>query len=378
MAAMRSDDLARLREQALFWAKTIVHDLRGLAASRAAPAAPLTDVNLEPTNLCNANCVFCGYQFQERPHELLPVESAYAIVDAGKRAGATRLGLTPMVGEPLVHRQLDAILRYAKAPPHPLEVGLTTNAILLTPERYQTLVAAGVSQISVSMTYPDDAEYRRIYRSAKLKTVVANLEGILDLPPSDGCRMAIGVRTPRRKGWDTHPLFVRARARGWIVDNNRFFDDWSGRTSAGAEPLGLWTRPLRAKVLPCNMTYAGPHFLSDRRATACGCRDLDGKSELALPAEDLLADMRAVYTTGQVATLREAFRQGAAPDICRSCRHYNPHFGGESMGARLRQLAGDAQAAVTDLTRTVLALRRPADVTPDVTPEDEPAREPSA
>jgi hypothetical protein len=265
-----------------------------------------------------------------------------------------------MVGEPLVHRQLEAIVRYAKAPPTPLRIGLTTNAILLTPERFQSLVDAGVADWVVSMTYPDDAEYRRIYRSAKLKTVVSNLDRILDLDAARAVSFSIGVRTPRRDGWDAHPLFDKARARGWSVVMNRFFDDWSGRTSPTSEAMGLWTRPLRPKRVPCTMTFAGPHFLSDQRATACGCRDLDGRSELALPADALLADMRQVYTTGPIAALRDAFRAGTAPEICQTCRHYNPHFRGESMGARLRQLASDTRAAVTDLGRATLALGAPA------------------
>ena len=101
---------------------------------------------------------------------------------------------------------------------------------------------------------------------------------------------------------------------------------------------GLPTRPDRAKRLPCVMLYSGPHFYSDGRATACGCRDLDGKSELALDGTSLLEDMRQVYSTGAVADMRDRFRRGDPPDICKSCRHYNPQFDGETFGLRLSQL----------------------------------------
>ncbi len=30
------------------------------------------ELHLELTNLCNANCVFCPYQFQERPKQFMP------------------------------------------------------------------------------------------------------------------------------------------------------------------------------------------------------------------------------------------------------------------------------------------------------------------
>ncbi len=342
------------REHALFWLATLVRDARGLFAQREAKSVP-TDVNIEPTNLCNANCVFCGYQFQERPHTQMPVATGLAIIDAARRAGVTQLGLTPIVGDPLIHRNVEAFVRYAREGPAPLYVGLTTNGILLTLERYRALVAAGVQEIVISMTYPDETEYRRIYRSAKLKAVVGNIGHILDLPKAETCKMSIGVRTDRRGDWASHPLFVRARERGWSVDRNRFFDDWSGRTSEIAESEGLWTRPNRPKVVPCSMTYTGPHFMSDGRATACGCRDLDGGRELALSSDALLADMRAVYASGEVAALREAFRDGRAPPICQSCRHYNPAFAGEPAHRRVGQLLGDAAAAVKDLAAIVRA-----------------------
>jgi hypothetical protein len=354
-------------EHVAYWGATLMRDVRGLGAPRVADTGP-QDVNLEPTNLCNANCVFCGYQFQERPHTQLSVETGYRFIDAAKRAGISHLGLTPMVGDPLIHRRLEDLIRHAKAAPNPMHVGFTTNAILLTLDRYRSLVEAGLDVLDISMSYPDDAEYRRVYRSAKLKTVVSNIEQILALDPRETCKMSIGVRTPRRDDWHLHPLFVRARERGWQLDRNHFFDDWSGTTSDALEAEGLWTRPLRPKHLPCAMTYAGPHIMSDGRATACGCRDVDGRSELALSPEALLEDMRGVYAEGEVKTLRARFREGTAPEICQTCRHYNPQFAGEPFAARFRQLGGDALAAARDLlvrTSAMLDLRDESSPTPE-------------
>jgi hypothetical protein len=76
---------------------------------------------------------------------------------------------------------------------------------------------------------------------------------------------------------------------------------------------GLLTRPERAKYLPCTVLFSGPHFFSDGRATACGCRDLDGKSQLALDGNKLIEDMQKVYATGAVADLRDRFRKGDLP-----------------------------------------------------------------
>jgi hypothetical protein len=330
----------RFVRQALFRLAVVIRDVRGLAAWSDTGGDRLTDINIEPSNLCNADCVFCGYQFQERPHAELPIAFGKDVIAAAKRAGAKRLGLTPVVGEPLVNRAVEDLIRAAAAPPHPLRVGLTTNGILLTPERYRSLVGAGLNSICVSMTYPDPAEYKRIYRSARLPKLVANLEGILEIYERHRCDFTLSIRTTR-SDWRTHPLFVRAEAAGWDLSNNLFYDDWSGRTTAIMEGEGLWTRPNRKKIVPCSILFSGPHFFSDGRATACGCRDLDGRSDLALDAKLLLDDMHDVYANGAVEGLRQRFRDGDAPAICRSCRHYNAHFAGERLAVRLRQLGAD-------------------------------------
>jgi MoaA/NifB/PqqE/SkfB family radical SAM enzyme len=329
-----------------FWALVVVRGVRGLFAPSKHAGSRLSDVNIEPTNLCNADCVFCGYQFQERPHVAMETDLAAKIIAAAKQAGVTRLGLTPIVGEPLVHRKLEDIIRFARAEPNPLQVGLVTNGILLTPQRYRSLVEAGINAIDISMSYPDDEEYRRIYRSPKLKTVVANIEEILSTYVRTDCDITLALRTNRMKNWDAHPMIARARGKGWKVTRNLQFDDWSGRVSALLEAEGLVARPNRPKILPCTMTNTGPHFLSDGRATACGCRDLDGKSELALSSADLISDMRDVYEAGAVNVLRQRFRDGRAPEICVSCRHYNAAYDGEAIATRIRQLFADARASL--------------------------------
>ena len=195
----------------------------------------------------------------------------------------------------------------------------------------RALQKLGGSGPYLNLHFHDVPRRRRIFShiSKQGAEKVVNLEGILDIFSDHSCDISLSIRTPRRQ-WRTHPLFVRALSAGWHIDNNKFFDDWSGQTAPTMEAEGLWTRLNRPKILPCSMLYSGPHFFSDGRATACGCRDLDGKSELRLDSKELLSDMRKVYSTGAGERLRERFRNSDAPAICVSCRHYNPQFEGSS------------------------------------------------
>lgn len=324
---------------ALYRGAVVLRDLIALFRLNCRSLGP-SDVNIEPSNLCNADCIFCGYQFQRRPHQEISIEHGRRIIQAAKDAGARRIGFTPVVGEPLVHRDLEHLIRFAGGEPHPLHVGLTTNGLLLTPKRYRSLVQAGINEISISMTYPDEAEYFRIYRNKGLAKLLENLKGVIDIYERGSCDVSLSIRTPRTD-WRRHDIFDRAASVGWAISRNIFFDDWSGRTRKLMEPEGLMRRPGRAKILPCSMLYSGPHFFSDGRATACGCRDLDGASDLALEPETLMQDMRKVYAVGAVEALRQRFRSRALPEICATCRHYSPSFENEGLRLRLRQLFAD-------------------------------------
>jgi hypothetical protein len=333
----------RLAVRGAFWCSVVLKDLRDLFIPRSAPDPLVEEVSVEPTNLCNANCVFCGYQFQERPHAQIPLATVKQIADATARAGATRLRFTPSVGEPLVHRGLEDLVAAARSTSPPLRVGLTTNGILLTPERYRRLVDAGLASIIVSMTYPDAAEYERIFRNANYAKLIRNLESILDAYVPGECEITLSVRTSRF-GWKRHPLFRRARKAGWLLTRNVFYDDWSGKVSALLAEHELAARPLRTQRLPCTWIKSGPHFLVDGRATACGCRDLHGDA-LAIGPE-ALTDLRQSYRDGAGAAHINAFRDGTAHEICVTCRHYTPDPRGEPLRLRLAQLVADATSAV--------------------------------
>ena len=174
-----------------------------------------------------------------------------------------------------------------------------------------------------------------------------NIAGILDVYRRGECTIGIGVRTPRYR-WK-HPLFKRASAAGWIVVKNSFFDDWSGFVTEALKMHGFVPRPLRIKRLPCSMLFSGPHFLSDGRATACGCRDLDGGPDLSLDTESLLIDAKTEYVSGKVEKLRERFRSGDAPAICQFCRHYTPQYKNQGIKQRVQQLRVDIIGALKDL-----------------------------
>jgi SAM-dependent methyltransferase len=307
----------------------------------------LNHLDIEPTNICNANCVFCAYQYQEgETYTKIDLQFVGKLLDSFCTAGGGDIGLTPIVGDPLVSRDIERLVSMCRSRNEIKRIGLTTNGILLTREKFIRLRDAGVSDVVISMTYPDEKEYEKIFRSKQFHRLMSNLNELLLLDRGQ-VEISLAIRTPKLF-WKGHPLFKRAKLMGWRLSRNFYFDDWSGSVKDGLEEYGLLRRPLRGQYLPCTMLQSGPHALASGRITACGCRDLEGKSELA---DKMIfnpyyesGDLRKVYYE-TIDPLRERFSHGTQPQICATCRHYNPEFRFASTRDWINQVWADAKAA---------------------------------
>ena len=107
-------------------------------------------ISFEVTHCCNARCKQChlGGVFDEI--RASPEKLGW-ICDEYKPLIAQISG-----GEPLLRPDLLDIVAAFKRPNRAPYIDITTNAILLTAERYFQLLRAGVDKIGISVDYPDD------------------------------------------------------------------------------------------------------------------------------------------------------------------------------------------------------------------------------
>jgi cyclic pyranopterin phosphate synthase len=148
-----------------------------------ANALPLIDtfgrvhnnLRISVTDRCNIRCVYCmpeTVQFLPR-RELLSFEEIARVVRALVPAGVDKVRLTG--GEPLVRRDLPELVRMLAEIPGIVDVGLTTNGILLAPVA-RALWDAGLRRINVSLDTLDPARFEALTRRPGVEKVV---EGIL-------------------------------------------------------------------------------------------------------------------------------------------------------------------------------------------------------
>lgn len=286
-----------------------------------APLRP-RHLSLEVTNLCNANCTFCAYQYQTRPIKFMPLELFKTAIDQYAAVGGGPLGLTPIVGDALIDKDLEKKVAYARSQPLIKEIGITTNAILLTRQRYESLVESGITRFEISMTGFDRAEYLRIYRNDSYEKIRANLLALSTSAAFKKCPVTLSLRTDAWLPF-LKPDYWRFKNLGFKISSTFFFDNWSGKIQDKDLTGRMMIRPSVSKKLPCRMLYSGPTVLADGRITACGCRDVNGDSELIV-GKIPQHSVTEAWMNGTMKKLRQRFLDQDLPDICKDCRHYNP------------------------------------------------------
>ena len=118
-------------------------------------ARPLGALRLSVTDRCNFRCTYCmpkdvfGPDYAFLPREaLLSFEEITRLVRIFTGLGVSKLRLTG--GEPLLRRELPALVRMLAAVPGIDDLALTTNGVLL-PELAPALRSAGLKRLTVSL-----------------------------------------------------------------------------------------------------------------------------------------------------------------------------------------------------------------------------------
>ncbi|MDH4228506.1 MAG: radical SAM protein [Nitrospirota bacterium] len=291
--------------------------------------ASFSVVVFEDTNICNANCVFCGYQYQERPQGIQSFEEFRVAADLFRARGrAVIANFTPAVGDPLVDHEITRKIRYCK------EVGfervwLTTNLIGL--KSVGELLESGVDLITISMPEPQRESYLEIYRSPKFDLFFRNLDQLLSENQRRGfpVRVGLALRCP----YGALRVLLRNAALRRLVGQLKFglwdisvetrFDDWGGRITTENLPPGMSIRPNPEKAVPCFMLRF-PGVTWDNKLVVCPCRDLNADSTLVVGRVEGTDPAQLVALEERASQITDRWKSGELPDICQNCRQYRP------------------------------------------------------
>ena len=128
------------------------------------------------TDLCNEQCVYCPIHGDQRRkvERVLPDTAVIAIAKEAVKLGYSAVKLSGEYGEPLLRKDITAMIRGCAAA-GATELGVATNGLGLA-ECFDDLVAAGLNKLCVSLDSLKATRYRKITGSDRLDTVRRGIE----------------------------------------------------------------------------------------------------------------------------------------------------------------------------------------------------------
>lgn len=142
---------------------------------------PLRDIRISVTDKCNFRCQYCmpaeifgpDYPFLPQ-HKLLTFEEITRLARIFTSLGVGKIRITG--GEPLMRRDLPALIRMLRQVDGVQDIAMTTNGSLLA-KHAKALKAAGLDRVTVSLDSLDDERFGKINgRGYKVADVLAGIE----------------------------------------------------------------------------------------------------------------------------------------------------------------------------------------------------------
>ena len=140
----------------------------------------ITHLRISITDKCNFRCIYCMPEtgVPLKPHSaMLHYEQIAAIVKEAATLGISKVKITG--GEPLVRKNIEALIEQIAALPEITDLGMTTNASLLTAEKARTLKKAGLMRMNISLDTVDPERFRTITRGAEISSVLNGIDNAL-------------------------------------------------------------------------------------------------------------------------------------------------------------------------------------------------------
>ncbi len=184
-------------------------------------------LDIEVSSFCQLNCRMCPYRKMTRAHGFMEISLAEKIfIEA---AGQVQDVYLHHMGEPLLHTQFEEFVKLAKQAN--CAVSASTNAILLTPARTESLIKAGLDNLVISL----DAFTKETYlllRGDYFEQVMGNVLHALQIAKDYGKKDFLDIQLIQTKDNEQE-----------VSQFKQYYDDLFSDSGAGKviiKPMVTW------------------------------------------------------------------------------------------------------------------------------------------
>jgi MoaA/NifB/PqqE/SkfB family radical SAM enzyme len=281
-------------------------------------------LQIETTNVCQADCVFCPYTQMKRPKGTMALDLFEKIVDEAATIPAIEMLTLTGLGETLLDRHLVARIRYARRVlPPGVSIDLYTNGNLLRPATTDALIAAGLDVLYVSLNATTAEKRREIMHLDDYDAVIGYIT--YAIAAFDRAAAARGLSSDRK----TCRVIVKGIASKDLMEvgeHEQFMQAWGGDWAKGGAAYlhleGNWAGSVgqRMRTKPkqaCGRALSQIMVLWDGRVSLC-CFDAEGAVILGNLHRQTI---REIYNGQPALGIREAHHEGRRGELplCATC-----------------------------------------------------------
>lgn len=282
----------------------------------------LPTLYIEPTNICNAGCVFCAYRKIDDPKFIMTFEMFKKTVDDYINMGGTTLDFTPVVGDILLDKGLFEKINYAKN--NGLIIRAYTNGFLLgINDNYKKLFDYGVDNLVISMG-DLDVKYESEIFNVTGQLSEQKINAILNLVKYAPQKKIIITFRPLRPPYQIlkHPLIKK------LQHHVKFefmlgYDNWGG-TIVQSDLKGIMKlrKAMFIRKHACKRMYENIIVLSNGDVRLCGCRLKTTVFDELIVGNIRDDSLQDIMGNRVVKKLRDSFKEGNIIETCKDCTVY--------------------------------------------------------
>jgi radical SAM protein with 4Fe4S-binding SPASM domain len=286
---------------------------------------------MEITNICNANCTFCAYRYQQKKKGVIDTDNYKRLIDEYSKVGGGPMTYTPTVGDPLVDPDIIEKIKYGRSKSNISSILLYTNGILLNKFGFKNVLNSGIDRLAISTYVGSKEGYLKYYQKDQYETVVNNIIEIskINKELNNPVLITLHLRVESNPSiWKNSSEYLKIIE---FMDEKDIqylttYDTWGGKIKKEDLPEGCEVDvPIsldqKIKKGPCFELFRRVHVLPDLNVGACICVDLENEINIGNLKENNLKD---IWKGDKIKSFRSNWKKGILPEVCKQCTRYEP------------------------------------------------------
>lgn len=228
-------------------------------------------VNIEISDICNYDCLFCASSKFFKEKGLIKDELAIRLINEAYENGAREICFH-INGEPLTNPNFERYVKLAKEKGYTY-IFMTTNGLLADIDRMRRIVEAGIDSVRFSINSGRE-KYKIIHGAGDYDIVTRNLKNLIDYRKENNKKFTVGISMVETKYTEKDCLKVKAELKD-IVDDITILkvNDDAGQCQLNKQLMNEKSDGLSSvKSIPCPIPFNSCYITRNGYLTIC-CGD---------------------------------------------------------------------------------------------------------